>query len=55
MLSKADNELMCRVESDQPMGVVLRRFWMPACLLDEVPPSGEGPVRIRLLGENLIA
>jgi phthalate 4,5-dioxygenase oxygenase subunit len=55
MLSKADNELMCRVESDQPMGSVLRRFWMPACLLDEVPASGEGPVRIRLLGENLIA
>lgn len=55
MLSKADNYLMCRVEEDQPMGVVLRRFWMPACLLEEIPLSGEGPVRVRLVGERLIA
>jgi len=55
MLHKADNDLMCRVEVDQPMGAVLRRFWMPACLLEEIPPSGKGPVRVPLLGERLIA
>src|SRR5260370_808175 len=55
MLSNADNYLMCRVEADQPMGVVLRRFWMPACLLEEVPAAGLGPVRINLVGERLIA
>ncbi len=55
MLSKADNLLMCRVEADQPMGEVLRRFWLPACLLDEVPAAGRGPVKVRLVGENLIA
>jgi phthalate 4,5-dioxygenase oxygenase subunit len=55
MLSRADNELMCRVEGDQPMGTILRRFWMPACLLDEIPPPGQGPVRVRLAGERLVA
>jgi len=55
MLQRADNDLMCRVESGEPMGVVLRRFWMPGCLLEEIPPSGQGPVRIRLLGERVIA
>ncbi|MFP3559596.1 Rieske 2Fe-2S domain-containing protein, partial [Paraburkholderia sp. SIMBA_049] len=55
MLSKADNELMCRVEGDQPMGIFLRRFWMPACLLDEIPSPGEGPVRVNLVGERLVA
>ncbi|ODV41233.1 hypothetical protein AWV79_26755 [Cupriavidus sp. UYMMa02A] len=55
MLSKTDNELMCRVEKDQPMGVALRQFWMPACLLDEIPDPGDGPVRVRLAGERLVA
>ena len=55
MLSKADNELMCRVDPGQPMGTVLRRFWMPGCLLEEIPAQGQGPVRVLLLGERLIA
>lgn len=55
MLSKADNELMCHVDAGTPMGTVLRRFWMPACLLEEIPASGRGPVAVRLLGERLIA
>ena len=55
MLHKTDNDLMCRVEADQPMGVILRRFWMPACLLEEVPCSGKGPVQVQLLGERLIS
>lgn len=55
MLSRSDNELMCRVEDGTPMGAVLRRFWIPACLLTEIPAPGGGPVRVRLLGEDLIA
>lgn len=55
MLSVADNMLLCRVEEEQPMGVVLRRFWLPACLLEEIPEAGKGPVRVSLVGEKLIA
>src|SRR5260370_22737707 len=55
MLTISDNELLCRVEAGQPMGQVLRRFWVPGCLLEEIPPAGQGPVRVPILGERLIA
>src|SRR6266404_1471672 len=55
MLTKSDNELLCRVEAGHPMGQVLRRFWVPGCLLEEIPPAGQGPVRVPILGERLIA
>jgi phthalate 4,5-dioxygenase oxygenase subunit len=55
MLSQEDNDLLTRVEGDAPMGQLLRRFWMPALLEDELAePDGE-PVKLRLLGEDLVA
>jgi nitrite reductase/ring-hydroxylating ferredoxin subunit len=36
------------------MGKVMRRYWMPAMLASEVAGPDSDPVRIRLLGENLI-
>jgi phthalate 4,5-dioxygenase oxygenase subunit len=55
MLSHHDNELMCRVEGDAPMGKIMRSHWLPACLSEELPEVDGKPVRIRLLGENLVA
>ncbi len=55
MLSTADNELMCRVEGDAPMGRVMRGHWLPACLSEEVAERDGAPVRVRLLGEDLVA
>jgi phthalate 4,5-dioxygenase len=55
MLSRDDNDLMCRVEGDAPMGAVLRRFWLPACLVEEISQAGERPLRLTLLGQKLIA
>ena len=37
MLSREDNELLTRVGPGTPMGALLRRFWMPALLEEEVP------------------
>jgi phenylpropionate dioxygenase-like ring-hydroxylating dioxygenase large terminal subunit len=37
------------------MGNLLRTFWMPALLSRELPESDGAPVRVRLLGENLVA
>jgi phenylpropionate dioxygenase-like ring-hydroxylating dioxygenase large terminal subunit len=37
------------------MGAMLRRYWMPACLAEELPVADGAPVRVRLLGENLVA
>ncbi len=55
MLSREDNETLCRVGPGTPMGELLRRYWTPACLSAEIPEPGSAPARVRLLGENLVA
>lgn len=54
MLSSEDNELLCRVVGDAPMGQLMRRFWMPVCLVEEVSEPDGTPVRARVLGEDLV-
>src|SRR3989337_1307147 len=55
MLSQADNELLTRVGPGTPMGDMMRQYWLPAMLSEELPAPDCPPVRIRLLGEDLIA
>jgi hypothetical protein len=55
MLTKEDNEFLCRIGPGTPMGDVLREYWMPAFQSFELPEADCPPMRIRLLGENLIA
>jgi len=55
MLTREQNELLCRVEGNAPMGGIMRRHWLPLCLSEEVAERDGAPVRSRLLGENLVA
>src|SRR5215831_6472811 len=55
MLSREDNELLCRVGRGTPTGDLLRQYWIPALMTGELPARDGAPVRVRLLGENLIA
>jgi phthalate 4,5-dioxygenase len=55
MLSREDNELLCRVGPGTPMGDLMRQYWMPAALSSELPTRDGAPLRVRLLGEDLIA
>jgi phthalate 4,5-dioxygenase oxygenase subunit len=55
MLSAEENELIARVEGDAPAGALLRRYWLPAALADELAESDGTPVRIRLVGQELVA
>jgi phenylpropionate dioxygenase-like ring-hydroxylating dioxygenase large terminal subunit len=55
MLSPEENELVSRVGPGTPMGEVLRRYWMPALLAEELPEPDGAPLRVGLLGENLVA
>src|ERR1044072_8079314 len=55
MLSKEDNELMCRVGPETGMGQVMRRCWMPALLSSELPEAGGDPVHVELLNESFVA
>src|SRR5919199_1166326 len=55
MLSKEDNELMTRVGPGAPMGELMRQYWVPALAAEELPTPDGDPVRVKLLGEQLIA
>ncbi len=55
MLTDEENDLLCRVEGDAPMGQLMRRHWVPALLSEEVAEADGKPVRVRALGENMVA
>jgi len=54
MLSAQDNELLCRVGPGTPMGDLMRQYWIPAIRSDELPAPDCPPLRVKLLGEELI-
>ena len=55
MLTHEQNERVTRVGPGTPMGELMRRYWMPALLSEELSDADGDPVRVRLLGENLVA
>jgi nitrite reductase/ring-hydroxylating ferredoxin subunit len=55
VLTREENELLTRTGPGTPMGEVMRRYWLPALLADELPAPDCPPVRVRLLGEDLVA
>ncbi|HLZ27289.1 MAG TPA: Rieske 2Fe-2S domain-containing protein [Chloroflexota bacterium] len=55
MLSQQDNELVTRVGPGTPMGNLMRQYWVPTMLSSELPAPDCDPVRVLLLGEQLIA
>src|SRR5690349_8669859 len=55
MLTREDNELVCRVGAGTPMGDLMRHYWVPAMASSELPEPNGAPVRVRLLGEDLVA
>ena len=55
MLSLEENERITRVGPGTPMGRLMRRYWLPALLSEELPEADGAPVRVRLLGEDLVA
>jgi phthalate 4,5-dioxygenase len=54
MLTREENDLLCRVEGEAPMGQLMRRHWTPVCLLEEVSEADGAPVKARVFGENLV-
>ncbi|MES2537128.1 MAG: Rieske 2Fe-2S domain-containing protein [Pseudomonadota bacterium] len=54
MLTHEENDLLCRVEGDAPMGQLMRRHWTPVCLIEEVSEPDGAPVKARVFGEDLV-
>ncbi len=55
MLTAPENELLTGTGAGTPMGEYFRRFWQPAVLVEELPEPDDPPVRVKLMGENLVA
>ena len=55
MLKSEDNERLVRVGPGTPAGELMRRYWQPALLCEELPENDCPPVRVRLLCEDLVA
>ena len=55
MISHEENEILTRVGPGTPMGELIRRYWIPALLSEELPGPDCPPVQTRLLGEDLVA
>ncbi len=55
MLSTQENDILCRVGPGTPTGNLMRQYWLPALQAKELPSPDCAPLRLRLLGENLIA
>jgi phthalate 4,5-dioxygenase len=55
MLSREDNTLLTQVGPGRPMGNLLRCFWQPFALSTELPGADSDPLRVRLLGEDVVA
>ncbi len=53
MMSAQENDLITRIGPGTPCGELMRRYWQPAALVEEL--EGPRPVKpVRLLGENLV-
>ena len=53
-MQAAQNELITRVGPGRPAGALLRNYWQPAALAEEL--DGPRPVKaVRLMGEDLSA
>jgi phthalate 4,5-dioxygenase len=55
MLSAEDNAQLTRVGPGTAMGDLIRQYWIPALMSSELPTPDGPPLRVRLLGENLVA
>lgn len=53
MITQQENELLTGTGPGTPCGELMRRYWQPAALSEELPPGG-APLPVRLLGEDLV-
>lgn len=55
MLTAEENRFYSEVGAGTPMGELFRRFWWPALLSAEVPRADCDPVRVKIMGQRLLA
>ena len=55
MFTEKQNALLTQTNRGTPLGEVMRRYWIPALLTEEIPEPDCAPARVHILGERLIA
>jgi len=53
MMSTQENEILTQTGRGKPAGELLRRYWQPVALSEELP-SGAAPLTVKILGEELV-
>jgi len=53
MISKEENELLTQTGPGTPCGAMMRHYWQPVALSEELPGGG-APLSVRILGEDLV-
>jgi phthalate 4,5-dioxygenase len=53
MMTQEENKLLTQTGQGTPGGELLRRYWQPVALSEELPP-GAAPLSIKILGEDLV-
>ncbi len=53
MITQEENDLLTRVGPGTPAGEMLRRYWQPIALAEELPEGGP-PKPVRFFGEDLV-
>lgn len=53
MLLREQNELLCRTGPGTPAGEMLRRYWLPVGVSDEVASKGK-PKQVKVMDEDLV-
>src|SRR5438046_3206806 len=53
MTTREENELLTRTGPRTPGGELLRRYWQPVAISEELPPDG-APQPVRMLSEDLV-
>ena len=55
MTTQEQNDFLTLTGPGTPMGNLMRRYWIPALLSSEIAEPDCPPVRVKLLGERLLA
>ena len=53
MITPEENNLLTQTDPKTPCGELLRRYWQPVALSEELPKGG-APLKVRILGEDLV-
>ena len=53
MMTQKENDLLTRTDKGTPAGELLRRYWQPVALSEELP-HGAAPLKTKILGEDLV-